>query len=238
MAKTKRKRPRPSQRICKHLIKRPKGRCSFKAGPSGYCSRHVKLHFPNGYPPPELIEPEPAPNAEAARADFYRSCYTKAELEGVNLEDFAAKQMDAEIRLLRVQLKRVAEQIKQESEDPNFSLLRPHTTEQEIDDVDVELDAEGRPVPVAQPRRRRGQAADAAEARRRGTLKRRTTQVAPDLYVRQDRLMGRLAQYIKIRDEMETGSGGGVSPDEKAQMIRQMWDEVGGVMHGKNLKEV
>jgi len=194
------------------------------------------VHFPDGYPPPALIEPDPAPNAEAAEADFYRTCYTEDELEGVDLKDLAAKQLDAETRLLRVQLKRVAEQIKQEGEDPNFSLLRPFSTEQEIDDVDVELDADGRPLPVrrrGRPRKK-GQEAD---DQRRGTLKRRTTQRAPDLYRRQDSLLGRLAQYIKIRDEMDTGGGGGASPDDKARMVRKMQDEIVGLMHGKNLEE-
>ncbi len=224
---------------CTYLIRTSKTRCIRNSRASGYCKRHEDMLFPDGWGPMDSLREPAGPSAPSAPADFYASCYTAEELAEIDFEDQKAYQLDAEIRYIRTQVRRVGEKIKKMEENPKYNPMRMYATETEVDDVAV--DAEGNPMAPQRkerPPRARGAADGAQEAGdgAQGTLKRRTIQRAPDFYAIQDRLLARLAQYIRIRNELnQNGAGGTGDPGDHARIIQQMVGELDGLAHGVNL---
>ena len=234
MAKKKAKIGRPKKvevrkRQCRKFNRRSKRRCQYNAGPSGYCKRHEKELFPDGYNPDEVPEPPP-PNIPDVPADFYRECYTDQELEGVDLTAMEAASLDAEIRLLRVQIRRVATKLKMQEEDPNWSELRDDHSLHEVS-RDILMDAQGNPVQPA------GGADGNQPVLRDATQKRRTSQRALDYYAIQEKLMARLTSFMRLRKELQLVGTGSSDPGEHARDIQKAQRAIQGLMHGKNLPD-
>lgn len=154
----------------------------------------------------------------SVRLDFYAEGYTEEELVGVTGADLEASCLDAEIRLLRTQLKRVAKQIRQmESNDPDFDPMRPFVSEYEVADIAVGPD--GRPLAPLRGEgdQAGGEGGPALVQGQAGTMKRRTTRRAPDLYYRQDKLLSRLARYIALRADLQSQGTGTSDPGDWAR---------------------
>jgi len=164
--------------------------------------------------------------------EFYADAYTAEELAGMSVADMEASCLDAEIRLIRAQLRRVAKQIRQvEENDPSYDPLRAFASEFEIDDIAVDKDGKPlAPLPVADG----GKKPKAPVPGQAGTLKRRTSRRAPDLYARQDVLLRRLERFIRLRAELQNQGTGTSDPGELGRAIRDHFDFLGDLAAGKN----
>lgn len=225
---------RSTQSRCLHRVL-GRTRCHQLARPSGYCEVHERLHFPDGWQP-GTAESGPGLGAIAVAADFYASGYTVEELAGAPLKDLESSSLDAEIRLLRTQIKRVALQIKRAGSDPDFNPLEPFAAEQEVDNVPIGPD--GRPAMIAQTNLDgsivRGADGQPIMVPAHGHLKRRTVQRAPDLWGIQDRLMNRLRSLIELRADMAAAGQGPVDPYEHAGRIQGYLRALDDVTHGRS----
>ena len=214
---------------CKHTIKTGT-RCKFSSRVSGYCSRHEPIYFPDGGAELTRVEQPVA----SVPMEFYADAYTEEELAGLSRADMEASTLDAEIRLIRTQLRRVSKQIKQvETGDADYDPLQVFASEQEIDDIAV--GADGRPI--AAPAPADGKKPKGSQVGQTGTLKRKTSRRAPDLYARQDTLMRRLERYIRLRAELQNQGTGTSDPGELGREMREAFDQLGEVAAGKNPTE-